>query len=382
MLLVRRLRRFRAGRGLVRYLLVVVLGGLLGLLGGPLPASASPTSSGGTSGTTSTSVLDDQILQTSQALHESALTLAAAQARVDHLQAALVQADAQLAQQHAEQLAARRQLQQAAVAAYVTGAGTAGSFGAVSALLGGSELQAAARAEYQGVVDGALATAVARWRAAQAQARIERRHLLALLQQARLARAQAAASQRQLHSQLAQEQQLLARVQAAEEAAARAAAQAAAAAATHPTPPEGTTSQGAPLVVSAQVLAPSPPAPVPPAAPAPAPVTPSSTGGSGSTPGSGQTSQASGPPASLAEDLARLRECESGDDYQADTGNGYYGAYQFSLQTWQSLGYSGLPSQAPPAEQDQAAATLAETVGWDQWPVCSALLGLQGRAQP
>jgi hypothetical protein len=80
--------------------------------------------------------------------------------------------------------------------------------------------------------------------------------------------------------------------------------------------------------------------------------------------------------ASLAEDFARLRECESGDNYQDDTGNGYYGAYQFSLPTWQGLGYSGLPSAAPPPEQDQAAYRLYQQSGWSAWPACSAMLGL------
>jgi hypothetical protein len=52
--------------------------------------------------------------------------------------------------------------------------------------------------------------------------------------------------------------------------------------------------------------------------------------------------------------LSKLRQCESGGNYQTNTGNGYYGAYQFSLGTWQRLGYSGLPSNAPPSVQDQA----------------------------
>lgn len=52
--------------------------------------------------------------------------------------------------------------------------------------------------------------------------------------------------------------------------------------------------------------------------------------------------------------LLKLRDCESGGNYGEDTGNGYYGAYQFSLGTWQSLGYSGLPSSAPPSVQDRA----------------------------
>ncbi|MGH7193457.1 MAG: ubiquitin-like domain-containing protein [Candidatus Saccharimonadales bacterium] len=52
--------------------------------------------------------------------------------------------------------------------------------------------------------------------------------------------------------------------------------------------------------------------------------------------------------------LSKLRGCESGGNYQDNTGNGYYGAYQFSLGTWQRLGMSGLPSSAPPSVQDRA----------------------------
>lgn len=52
--------------------------------------------------------------------------------------------------------------------------------------------------------------------------------------------------------------------------------------------------------------------------------------------------------------LLKLRTCESGGNYQDNTGNGYYGAYQFSLGTWQRLGLSGLPSDAPPSTQDSA----------------------------
>lgn len=71
-----------------------------------------------------------------------------------------------------------------------------------------------------------------------------------------------------------------------------------------------------------------------------------------------------------------LRVCESGDDYAANTGNGFYGAYQFLLSTWYSLGFTGLPSDASPATQDRAAEELQAEAGWGQWPVCSAELGL------
>ena len=71
-----------------------------------------------------------------------------------------------------------------------------------------------------------------------------------------------------------------------------------------------------------------------------------------------------------------LRMCESGDNYQADTGNGFYGAYQFSQQTWTELGYPGRPDLEPPAMQNAAAQKLQAEAGWGQWPACSAELGL------
>ncbi len=74
--------------------------------------------------------------------------------------------------------------------------------------------------------------------------------------------------------------------------------------------------------------------------------------------------------------LAALRGCESGGNYQDNTGNGYYGAYQFSASTWHALGYSGLPSQFSPSVQDQAASVLQQRYGWGQWPACSMMLGL------
>ena len=71
----------------------------------------------------------------------------------------------------------------------------------------------------------------------------------------------------------------------------------------------------------------------------------------------------------------RLRSCESGNTYTRNSGNGYYGAYQFSASTWHSLGYPGLPHQADPATQDQAAQRLLARSGWGQWPGCSRAIG-------
>jgi hypothetical protein len=89
-----------------------------------------------------------------------------------------------------------------------------------------------------------------------------------------------------------------------------------------------------------------------------------------------QQADTSSAPDSSGGAWAELRQCESGGDYSDDTGNGYYGAYQFSLSTWESLGYSGLPSDAPPSEQDAAAQQLQAQSGWGQWPACAAELGL------
>jgi resuscitation-promoting factor RpfA len=80
--------------------------------------------------------------------------------------------------------------------------------------------------------------------------------------------------------------------------------------------------------------------------------------------------------AATANDFARLRMCESSGDYSINTGNGFYGAYQFDLTTWHGLGYSGLPSDASPATQDEAARRLEADRGWEPWPACSAQLGL------
>jgi resuscitation-promoting factor RpfB len=74
---------------------------------------------------------------------------------------------------------------------------------------------------------------------------------------------------------------------------------------------------------------------------------------------------------------AALRKCESGGRYALNTGNGYYGAYQFSLATWQRLGFSGYPHEASSATQDAAAKRLQAKAGWGQWPACARKLGLR-----
>jgi LysM repeat protein len=66
--------------------------------------------------------------------------------------------------------------------------------------------------------------------------------------------------------------------------------------------------------------------------------------------------------------FARIRARESGGNYAENTGNGYYGAYQFSLGTWQGVGGTGNPANASPAEQDARAQMLYAARGCSPWP--------------
>jgi peptidoglycan hydrolase-like protein with peptidoglycan-binding domain len=77
-----------------------------------------------------------------------------------------------------------------------------------------------------------------------------------------------------------------------------------------------------------------------------------------------------------SNDWYRLRMCESGNNYQINTGNGYYGAYQFNLSTWRSVGGTGYPNQSAPAVQDALALKLYRMRGWQPW-TCASIVGLR-----
>lgn len=71
----------------------------------------------------------------------------------------------------------------------------------------------------------------------------------------------------------------------------------------------------------------------------------------------------------------QMRACESGGNYSINTGNGFYGAYQFDYTTWRSYaGYTkyGYPRAdlAPKPVQDYAAYQLYLARGTGPWPVC------------
>ena len=68
--------------------------------------------------------------------------------------------------------------------------------------------------------------------------------------------------------------------------------------------------------------------------------------------------------------LEAIAACESGGNPRTDTGNGFYGKYQFDLQTWATVGGTGNPAHASEAEQDRRAAILYAQAGPSPWPVC------------
>lgn len=75
----------------------------------------------------------------------------------------------------------------------------------------------------------------------------------------------------------------------------------------------------------------------------------------------------------------RVVMCESGGNPAINTGNGFYGMWQFTLSTWQLMGGQGYPHHASAAEQSMRAAALVAAQAragnwrWRDWPVCGRL---------
>jgi uncharacterized protein YabE (DUF348 family) len=68
-----------------------------------------------------------------------------------------------------------------------------------------------------------------------------------------------------------------------------------------------------------------------------------------------------------------IAACESGGNWAANTGNGYYGGLQFNLGTWRAYGGSGRPDQNSRSAQIAVAERVrAASGGYGAWPVCGA----------
>ncbi|WP_189208619.1 MULTISPECIES: LysM peptidoglycan-binding domain-containing protein [Actinokineospora] len=65
-----------------------------------------------------------------------------------------------------------------------------------------------------------------------------------------------------------------------------------------------------------------------------------------------------------------IAQCESGGDWNINTGNGYYGGLQFLPSTWRAHGGQGMPHQASREQQIAVAERVLQTQGIGAWPVC------------
>lgn len=75
----------------------------------------------------------------------------------------------------------------------------------------------------------------------------------------------------------------------------------------------------------------------------------------------------------------RVAKCESGNNWQINTGNGYYGGLQFSQSTWVAYGGRAYASRADLATKDQqirVAEKVLKGQGPGAWPTCSVRAGL------
>lgn len=115
--------------------------------------------------------------------------------------------------------------------------------------------------------------------------------------------------------------------------------------------------------------------PVPPGSAAVAPPQPEPDVAAAAEPPAAVGGDGGGGDAPSDEELAMLRRCESGGDYTVDTGNGYYGGYQFAAETWWAMGYPGYPNEAAAEVQDDAVRHLHARSGWYPWPGCARSFG-------
>ncbi|TDD40747.1 hypothetical protein E1288_34650 [Saccharopolyspora elongata] len=88
----------------------------------------------------------------------------------------------------------------------------------------------------------------------------------------------------------------------------------------------------------------------------------------------------SAPPAARAAVWDRLARCESGGNWAANTGNGYYGGLQFNRRTWAAHGGNRFHKYPHRASREQQI-VIAEALrlargGFGAWPACARKLGL------
>jgi hypothetical protein len=92
----------------------------------------------------------------------------------------------------------------------------------------------------------------------------------------------------------------------------------------------------------------------------------------------GPKPQTTTPPANTDNRWDQLAQCESGGNWETNTGNGYGGGLQFAhgsnWSTWRAFGgeqYAPHPWQATREQQIAVAENVLASSGWGAWPGCS-----------
>jgi hypothetical protein len=76
----------------------------------------------------------------------------------------------------------------------------------------------------------------------------------------------------------------------------------------------------------------------------------------------------------------RLAKCESTNNWDADTGNGFKGGLQFTDSTWKAFGGKKYAAQADDASREEQIAVAKKVQaeqGWKAWPTCTKKLGMR-----
>lgn len=80
-----------------------------------------------------------------------------------------------------------------------------------------------------------------------------------------------------------------------------------------------------------------------------------------------------GPASAYSVNWDAIAACESGGNWQINTGNGYHGGLQFSQSTWAGYGGTEYAPTASQASREQQIAIAERTLagqGIGAWPVC------------
>ena len=336
-----------------------------------------------------TRAMADQVAATDSQIHNMEAQVASGAARIRALTLAYEQSNLnaeslshqvtadqqQINQLRSEEAGTRVALERDAITSY-----TGGLFGSEQFGTNSANTDPSIRAAYFQMAVGDVSEALDQYRSQEQQIGTATANLVSQQKAARQAVSAIASARQEALSEASSEQTELTQLQSQ---LSRLIAAAALAARQRPAP----ATQGVPVnnglvSVVKSIVTPSPtPTAAPTRAPAPTAPTPAPTPTPTSSPPPTTPPPTAPPPVATGGGGAggvwlELRECESGNNYQENTGNGFYGAYQFAEQTWSGLGYPGRPDLEPPAMQDQAAMKLQAEDGWGPWPACSAALGL------